>query len=313
MRRLILCIFFISILNACSKENFNTYHFFALGTIVNITIQEKYIEHLPKIYHYINNLSTQIIRDEENINNASINQNISVSKEMLEIYEKSFFYYNLDNKYDPSTYTVSSLYGFPEGPYSIPIDSDILLAKQNAGFSNLINNKAGFVKKKPILVDFSANAKGYVIDKTVKYMNSLSINNFIINAGGDLFVSGKKKNKYFKTGIIDPNDKSNPLSVVSLENMALATSGNYERYFIEDNKYISHLFSGITFEPVNNYKSVSVISENVEKSDGFATFFYLLDIDNITKYCKKFDIAVLVLTNSHKVVRLCNWEKYEKL
>ncbi len=95
--------------------------------------------------------------------------------------------------------------------------------------------------------------------------------------------------------------------------MALATSGNYERYFIENNKYINHIFEGITFEPVNNYKSVSVIAKNTENADGFATLFYLLDINHITNYCKKFDIAVLILTNNNKIVKLCNWEKYEKL
>ena len=95
--------------------------------------------------------------------------------------------------------------------------------------------------------------------------------------------------------------------------MALATSGNYERYFIENNKYINHIFEWITFEPVNNYKSVSVIAKNTENADGFATLFYLLDINHITNYCKKFDIAVLILTNNNKIVKLCNWEKYEKL
>ena len=66
-----------------------------------------------------------------------------------------------------------------------------------------------------------------------------------------------------------------------------------------------------------NSKSISdndkKIAENTEKADGFSTLFYLLDMNEITNYCKKFDIAVLILTNNNKIVKFCNWEKYEKL
>ncbi len=313
MKKTVIVILLINVITACSKEKFITYHFFSLGTIIDITIQEKYAEYLPEINKYINNLSDIILLDEKNINTAYADEKINISKETIDIYKKSIFYYNISIKYDPSSYTVSSLYGFPEGPYHIPAEKDIINAKINAGFDKLILNNDYFIKKSNLLVDFSANAKGYIVDKTVEYMKNLSIDNFIINAGGDLYISGKKNKEYFNTGIIDPDNKNTTLSIVNIENMALATSGNYERYFIENDKYISHIFEGITYEPVNNYKSVSVIAENAEKADGFATLFYLLDINEITNYCKKFDVAVLILTNNHKIVKLCNWEKYEKL
>ena len=313
MKKTFIVILLFNVITACSKEKFITYHFFSLGTIIDITIQEKYAEYLPEINKYINNLSDIVLLDEKNINTAYADEKINISKETIDIYKKSIFYYNISIKYDPSSYTVSSLYGFPEGPYHIPAEKDIINAKINAGFDKLILNNDYFIKKSNLLVDFSANAKGYIVDKTVEYMKNLSIDNFIINAGGDLYISGKKNKEYFNTGIIDPDNKNTTLSIVNIENMALATSGNYERYFIDNDKYISHIFEGITYEPVNNYKSVSVIAENAEKADGFATLFYLLDINEITNYCKKFNVAVLILTNNHKIVKLCNWEKYEKL
>ena len=313
MKKTVIVILLFNVITACSKEKFITYHFFSLGTIIDITIQEKYAEYLPEINKYINNLSDIVLLDEKNINTAYADEKINISKETIDIYKKSIFYYNISIKYDPSSYTVSSLYGFPEGPYHIPAEKDIINAKINAGFDKLILNNDYFIKKSNLLVDFSANAKGYIVDKTVEYMKNLSIDNFIINAGGDLYISGKKNKEYFNTGIIDPDNKNTTLSIVNIENMALATSGNYERYFIDNDKYISHIFEGITYEPVNNYKSVSVIAENAEKADGFATLFYLLDINEITNYCKKFNVAVLILTNNHKIIKLSNREKYKKL
>ena len=303
----------IFIISACSKEKYNTYHFFALGTIVDITIQEKYADYLPEIMNYMNNLADNISNDEKIISQAEINSRIPVSKDLSHILERADFYYNINHKYDPTSYTVSSLYGFPEGPYIIPDEEKINTAKKYAGFSNILLKDNTVIKKSPLLVDFSANAKGYIVDKTLSYMKSKSLDNFIINAGGDLFISGMKNKKYFNTGIINPDNKSKPLSIINITNKAVATSGNYERYFIMNNKYINHIFEGVTFEPVNNYKSVSVIAENTEKADGFSTLFYLLDMNEITNYCKKFDIAVLILTNNNKIVKFCNWEKYEKL
>lgn len=313
MKKTVLIILLCCIISSCSKTKFVTYHFFSLGTIINITIQEKYAKYLPEINKYINQLSDIILADEKKINTSPVNEKINISKETIEIYKKSIFYYNISQKYDPSSYTVASLYGFPERKYHIPAEKDIIYAKSNAGFDKLVLNNNYFIKKSNLLIDFSANAKGYIVDKTAEYMKNLSIDNFIINAGGDLYVSGKKNKEYFNTGITNPDNKTMPLSIVNIENMALATSGNYERYFIENNKYINHIFEGITFEPVNNYKSVSIIAENTEKADGFATLFYLLNINETTNYCKKFNIAVLILTNNNKIVKLCNWEKYEKL
>ncbi len=111
--------------------------------------------------------------------------------------------------------------------------------------------------------------------------------------------------------IIIPIYKRTPLSIIKLKNMAVATSGNYERFFVEDNQYINHIFSGITFETSNNYKSISVIAESTEKADGFATLFYLLNIEEIKKHCEKFNVPVLILKNNDITVKLCNWEKYE--
>lgn len=57
----------------------------------------------------------------------------------------------------------------------------------------------------------------------------------------EIYIFQVKNKEYFNTSIIDPDNKNTTLSIVNIENMALATSGNYERYFIENDKYISHI------------------------------------------------------------------------
>ncbi len=136
MKKAVLTIIVCCIISACSKEKFVTYHFFSLGTIIDITIQEKYAVYLPEINKYINHLSEIITIDEKKINTAYINEKINISKDTINIYKKSLFYYKINQKYDPSSYTVSSLYGFPEGPYKIPAEKDIFLQNQMLSLIN---------------------------------------------------------------------------------------------------------------------------------------------------------------------------------
>lgn len=294
---------------SCNKDSFETYHFFALGTIVDITIPAQESHKLSLINNFINTMADNIKRDERNINNALINQPVNVSDDLIKIYERALFYNSIDNTYNPAAYTVQHLYGFPEGPFVIPDEKLLKNSIQNAGFNNLILQNNKFYKQTNLKIDFSANAKGYIIDKTSEYIKSLNIYNFIINIGGDLYVSGKKNNNYFNIGIKTP--ENNVLDVIQIADNAVATSGNYERYFIDNGKKYNHIFSGINYMPEEKYQSVSVIAKTAESADGFATLFYLLDIDKIEKYCKLYDMAVLILTKDNNTVKLCGWNKYE--
>ncbi len=309
MKKYLYIFIFIIIFSACSKEEYKTHHFFGMGTLIDITLPANESDKLYLINKYIINLSNSIANDEKNINNAEINKYINVSNDIIKIYKRALIYHNIDKIYNPAEYTVLNLYGFPEGPYIIPDNNTLENAKKNAVFSNLKLENNKMYKTSNLLVDFSANSKGYIVDKTAAYIKELKIDNFIINAGGDLYVSGVKSNGKFNIGI--KSHDNSILNVIKLQNKAVATSGNYERYFIENRKRYNHIFSGINHNSEEKYQSVSVIAENTENADGFATLFYLLSIDKIEKTCKLYNVAVLILTNENKIVKLCNWEQYE--
>lgn len=309
MKKFLYLLSFTAIFSSCNKKEFETYHFFALGTLIDITIPSYERDKLYMINEYVNKLSNTISLDENKINNALINQSINISVDTVSIYNRALFYNSIDNVYNPAEHTVLKLYGFPEGPYKIPDNNTLENAKKNAVFKNLVLKDKKIYKTTNLSVDFSANAKGYIVDKTVEYMKNLNIKNFIINAGGDLYVNGSNNNGNFKIGIKAPDN--NILNIVKIKNKALATSGNYERYFIKDGKKYNHIFSGVKHLSEEKYQSISIIADKVEYADGFATLFYLLDIDKIEKYCKLYNVAVLILTNNNKIVKLCNWEQYE--
>ena len=290
-------------------------YFFQMGTIIHITIEEKKEKDFYKVIIFMNELTEKINNDQIKIAESNIGEEVAVSKEFLELYDYADHYYNISNGlYDPTSITVARLYGFPDKVLSMPSFSELKVAKANAGFKKL-EVKNGKVKKLAnTYIDYSANSKGYIIDKTVKYMKKEGFENFIVNAGGDLYANGLKYGKsQYKVSIEDPDREHGIADIIKLTNKAVATSGNYERFFITpDNKRITHIFSGVNFEPNNNYKSVSVIADTAQQADGYATLYFISDIGTIMKYCEKYTTPVFIITLDNAKIKLCGWEKYEE-
>jgi thiamine biosynthesis lipoprotein len=94
----------------------------------------------------------------------------------------------------------------------------------------------------------------------------------IVNASGDLTTWGNQPNgKPWTIGIVDPDHKKQPFSYLDVTNMAVATSGNYEKYVMIDGVKYSHTINPKTGLPVTGIKSVTIISPNAEIADAMAT------------------------------------------
>lgn len=317
-----LFIFFVLVLAGCTKSANEDKGvliekvFFEMGTVVNLSIENKYAKYIPDIMDYMKELTQEIKSDENKISTAQIGRAVKVNSHTIHLFKEVQNYYKISNGvYDPTAYTVAELYGFAEGKdFKVPEKSVLEKAKSVAGFEKLSLNGKNITKSSDLKVEFSANSKGYIVDKVSEYMKKKGMKNFIVNAGGDLYCSGRKSTGPFKVYIEKPDSTTSKiLSIIKLENKAVATSGNYERYFFDENgNRITHIFSGISFEPKNNYQSVSVIADTTEKADGLATLFYLLEIDEIKTICKQTNTPVLVYTLDSAQVKLCNWEEYEE-
>lgn len=312
------CLLFMQINKQKNNEqaysSVNEKIFFAMGTVVHIIYDSRDEDKIAETVAYMDNLSSQIKADEEKLSSAEINIPVILSNDSVYLYRQAKEIYKLSQgRYDPAAITVSKLYGFPDKKWMLPDNETLKQAKENAGLDNIFYNDKYFIKKKNTAIDFSAASKGYIVDKTVQYMKKQDMKNFIVNAGGDLYADGLKYGKgRYKIYIEKPGEKQDYLSIIKLKDKAVATSGNYERYFIDESgRRITHIFSGNDFEPVNNYQSVSVIADSAEKADAYATLFFLMEFDEIKKYCKQFNTPVLLYTLTNNIIKLCGWSEYE--
>ncbi|MEO6707221.1 MAG: FAD:protein FMN transferase, partial [Ginsengibacter sp.] len=129
-----------------------------------------------------------------------------------------------------------------------------------------------FLKEKGMRIGFGGIGKGYAADRAKDILKQCGVKSGIVNAAGDLVTWGTQPNrKPWTIAIANPNNILIPFSTLNISNMAIATSGNYEKYVIINGKKYSHTIDPKTGLPVSGIKSVSIICQSAELADAMAT------------------------------------------
>lgn len=183
-------------------------------------------------------------------------------------------------RFDPTIGPIVNLWGFgPDGKRKVPTEDEIRLAKFKSGFNKLSlqPKESSIVKQvKGLYVDLSASAKGFGVDKVGEYLESLGINNYMIEIGGEVRTKGSKNGKMWTIAIESPHptDPTKPFQkVLKLKNHAVATSGNYRNFFEKDGKKYGHTIDFRTGKPTSHtLASVTVVnSGKCMETDAWAT------------------------------------------
>ena len=157
-------------------------------------------------------------------------------------------------------------------------------------------------------IGFGGIGKGYAAEKAKQVMQSMGVESGIVNASGDLTAWGYQPNgEPWTIGIANPNSKAAIFSYMNITNMAVATSGNYEKFILVGGKKYSHTIDPRTGLPVGGIKSVTIISTNAEIADAMATPVMImgihagLDMINQIK-----DIEAIIIDDRDKIYKSDN-------
>ena len=282
----------------------------ALGTTYKVIVQSEsnsseIKKSIDSIFEVVNN-SMSTYRTNSIISRVNQSQNpVEVDIHFIEVFKKSQEIWNLSNGYfDPTAGSIVNLYGM--GPNTnvqsinrYKIDS----VMQHVGLDKVyLDQQNRIVKaKEGIYIDFNAIAKGYSVDLIKDLLIKINSENFLIEVGGELITMGKNdKNKKWKVAIQNPIDLTSYYSEISLDGMALATSGNYRKFRIDSQTGVryAHIVNPINGESMtNNILSASVVSSSCIEADAWATSLMLMDPKEATKIINNIpDIEVLILT-----------------
>jgi thiamine biosynthesis lipoprotein len=129
-----------------------------------------------------------------------------------------------------------------------------------------------FLKEKGMRIGFGGIGKGYAAEMAKKVLLEQGVEAGIVNASGDLTAWGHQPNgEAWTVGIVNPNLSGQVFSYMNVTNMAVATSGNYEKFVMINGKKYSHTIDPRTGLPVRGIKSVTIITLNAEIADAMAT------------------------------------------
>ena len=185
--------------------------------------------------------------------------------------------------YDVTIAPLVDLWGFgPGGPVTSPPAAErieLLLAQVGQRHLELDTGRGAARKLSPVSVDFSSLAKGYAVDRAAAWLLQQGIENFLLEVGGEMRLSGlSARGDAWRVAIEQPlPDRRDPAAVVVLSDLAVATSGDYRNYFEIDGRRYSHTLDPRTGRPVeHDLVSVTVVHPSAMLADAWATALAVL-------------------------------------
>lgn len=202
---------------------------------------------------------------------------VQVDREVFELIKRSLKISGVtDGAFDITYGSIDKrLWNFDRTMTSLPDAETARQAVRLINYRNvLLNEQAGtvFLKEKGMRIGFGGIGKGYAADMARNLLVKEGVQSGIVNASGDLVAWGKQANKEpWTIGIAHPDNARSAFSWLNISGLAIATSGNYEKYILIDGKKYSHTINPKTGLPVTGIKSVTIISPYAEIADAMAT------------------------------------------
>lgn len=159
------------------------------------------------------------------------------------------------------------------------------------------------LKEKGMRIGFGGIGKGYAAERAKHIMKTMGVESGIVNASGDMVTWGRQPDgSPWTIGIADPNAKGKIFSYMNITDMAVATSGNYEKYILVDGKKYSHTINPKTGLPIRGIKSVTIISRNAEIADAMATPVMIMGIEaGLDMISQIKDIEAIVVDDDDRI------------
>lgn len=259
------------------------------GTTYHITYQsdkDLHREILQRLQLVDQTFST--FNDESIISKINRNEPVKLNQMFIEVFDLAkTVSKDTHGAFDITVAPLVNVWGFGFKSGTPPTKAVIDSLRHLTGYEKvkLIGSKVR--KQDPrIMLDCSAIAKGYGSDVVAQYLRSQDVENFMIEIGGEIVVQGNSDKRLpWKIGVTKPTDDSTQVNnelqtVLNVSNTAMATSGNYRRFYYKNGKKYAHTIDPKTGYPVqHNILSATVLANTCAKADAYATSFMVLGLE----------------------------------
>jgi len=274
---LALSIFFLA---GCQAQPFYKDTQILMGTTVEVV--SPHPEAAKIAFDEIRRIENLLSKYKPDSEVALLNQRgeLDLSPETFYILKKSReFWQQSGGAFDVTIAPLMDLWGFTQQAYHVPSDAEIQETLKRVGSDKIIFNDKNNVVKFKVLglkIDLGAIAKGFAVDCAIKKLKARGINSCLINAGGDIYCLGDKSGRPWKIALKNPR-KPGFAGYLRLKDRAIATSGDYQQFFLQGNKRYAHILNPQTGHPADSgISSVSVLAPDCLTADAIATAVFVL-------------------------------------
>lgn len=220
---------------------------------------------------------------------SEINRNagikpVKVDEELYTLIGRSIEISKLtDGAFDISFASMDKIWKFDGSMTEMPSEEAIKQSVAKIGYKNIIldpENFTVFLKLEGMKIGFGGIGKGYAADKAKKLLMEKGVSAGIINASGDMNTLGKQPDgEFWKVAITNPMDKNKAFALLPLNENAVVTSGNYEKYVTFNGVRYTHIIDPRTGYPAVGIISATVFAPKAEIADALATSIFVMGKD----------------------------------
>ena len=206
---------------------------------------------------------------------------VKLSEEMARLVSRALDFSKLSGGAFDITYAgVGQLYDYREKVK--PSDAEIAQAVAAVGYQNLVLDTAARTlrfAREGVRIDLGGFAKGHAVDNAAAILARRGIKNAIVSAGGDSRVMGDHRGRPWTIAIRDPRRPGEVVAVLPLEDTAISTSGDYERYFEHDGVRCHHVLDPKTGKSPSSVHSVTILAADGLTTEGLSKSVFVLGVE----------------------------------
>lgn len=221
------------------------------------------------------------------INSMSGREAVKVSPETLEVIDRALYFARIsEGAFDPTVLPLVRLWNIGAENPRVPTDAEIREVLTLVDHRKVLLDKERstvFLELPGMGLDLGAIAKGYAVDKVVYLLRRNGVDTFLVNAGGNVYVSGKKPGGALwrvaiTDPVADPSGSETFLGVFTGTDACIVSSGDYQRYFYADGIRYHHIFDPKTGYPAKDMRGTTVIGTSSTDCDGLSTALFVMGL-----------------------------------
>ncbi len=220
------------------------------------------------------------------INVLAGKESVKVDRELFDlIYRAKKISALTKGAFDISFASMDRIWKFDKSEQQMPNEEVVIEARSKVNWQNIVLDKEArtvYLKEADMKIGFGAIGKGYAANRAKKLMANMNgVVGGLVNASGDVIAWGSSRNPNdWQVQIADPHHPGNGLGWIDLQDMAIVTSGNYEKYFMHNGTRYAHIIDPKTGYPTTGITSVSIVCPDTELADALATSVFVLGMED---------------------------------